>query len=272
MSWLKLTLQEESSSVLSAHPLYQRAFWVGIFQSSQCWLNSTIKFTGSFSPWFIKSRTRAEIRPFEEVHGEILSWAAHLLKTFSSFLLMAFLLVAVERKDQRKLDQCALVGKQMLLPWIFCSWRWWNSFWGSYGRSFLLPSALCHATYELISPCNLLSCLIHLWYLSHPPCGFEMFLLSTLGCDGRRCVPTFAFGVIRKTENSGKALLQKFFRNYKLWNNRKTQCRLETCSQGCPEQQWKSSVGHIVCLPYFLSFSQCSFQPPPPFVIPGWWW
>ena len=34
---------------------------------------------------------------------------------------MAFLLVAVERKDQRKLDQCALVGKQMLLPWIFCS-------------------------------------------------------------------------------------------------------------------------------------------------------
>lgn len=181
MSWLKLALQEESSDLRSAHQLHLRVFWAGIFQSAQCWLNSTNKFTGSDSQWFIRSRARPEIRPSEEVHNEILSWGAHLLKISS----WAFLLVAVERNDPRNLEQCNLVGKQMLLPWILCSWRWWNSFWGSYEKS----SALCHTTCELISPSNLLSWLIDLWYLSHCAYGFEMFLLSTLGCDGQEmCV------------------------------------------------------------------------------------
>lgn len=158
----------------------------------------------------------------------------------------------------------------MLLPWIFCSGRWWNSFWGSYEKSFLLPSAVCHVTCELISPCNLPSWLIDLWYLSHSACDFEMFLLSTLGCDGQEmciCTSTCALGMIWKTENSGKTLLSKSFRNFKLWNNRQPQCRLETCSQGRPEQQWKASINHLDCLPYFLSFSPGFFQPPPHFMI-----
>lgn len=138
MSWLKLTLQEESSDLISAHPLHLRVFWAGIFQSAQCWLNSTIKFTGSDSQWFIRSRARPEIRPSEEVHSEILSWGAHVLKISC----WAFLLVVVERNDPRKLEECTLVGKQMLLPWIFCGWRWWNSFWGSYEKSFLLSHRL----------------------------------------------------------------------------------------------------------------------------------
>lgn len=152
MPWLKLTLQEESSDLLSAHPLYLRMFWAGIFQSTQCWLNSTIKFTGSDSQWFIKSRTRPEIRPSEKGHCEILSWGIHLLKKISSW---TFLSVAVQRNAPRKLEQCTLVGKQMLLLGIFCCWRWWNSFWRSYEKSFLLPSVLCHPICELISPLNL---------------------------------------------------------------------------------------------------------------------
>lgn len=235
-----------------------------------------IKFTGSDSQWFIRSRARPEIRPSEEVHSEILSWGTHLLKKISFW---AFLLVAIERNDLRKLEQCALVGKRMLLPLIFCSWMWWNSFWGYYEKAFLLPSALCHATCELISPCNLTSWLIHLWYLSHSACGFEMFPLSTLEHDGQEmcmCMSTCALGGIWKTENLGKALMSKSLMNFKLWNHRKPQCRLEICSWGCPEQQGKVSINHIVSLIFCPSSGFFKPPPPPYFMIPvlssSWWW
>lgn len=66
----------------------------------------------------------------------------------------------------------------------------------------------------------------------------------------------------RKFRNSS------LFRNYKFWNNRKPQQRLEICSQGCLERQQKIFINHTVCSLYFLSFSQGSFQPPPHFMIP----
>lgn len=50
---------------------------------------------------------------------------------------------------QENWNSGTLVGRQMLLLGIFCSWRW------CYEKSFSLPSALCHPICELISPHNL---------------------------------------------------------------------------------------------------------------------
>lgn len=182
-----------------------------------------------------------ETKTSEEVHSEILSWGSHLLKISS----WVFLLVAVERNDPRKQEQCTLVGKLTLLPWIVCMWRGRNP--GGVRKS--LSYCPYQATCELVSPCTL-PWLVDLWYLSHSVCGLEMFLLSTeRGVMDRRCAcvcPSAPLVWSQRWKNFHVKIVQE------LWNNRKPQCRLETCSQGCPERQWKESINHVGYLPYFL--------------------
>lgn len=133
----------------------------------------------------------------------------------------AFLLVAVEKNDPRKLEQCTLVGKWMVVSLIFCSWRWWNSFRGSYED----PS-LCHTTHELIfllQPVSLAD-----WPLvSFPLClwFWNVYSFHTGVRQRYVCAHLCSWCDLKDSkfrESPPIKILQG------LWKNSKPQCRLET--------------------------------------------
>lgn len=152
-------------------------------------------------------------------------------------------------KLPKKTETVHVVGKEMVLPLIFCSWRWWNSFWGSYEG----PS-LCHTTHELIFPLQPVS--LADWPLvSFPLCLWFWDVCCFHTGVWWRCVCAHLYSWCDlKRESPPIKILQG------LQNNRKPQCRLETYSQKCPEQQWKASISHLGCLPNSLSFSPGFFS------------
>lgn len=181
-------------------------------------------------------------------------------------LLLGLSVGSCREKWSKKTGTVHLGGKQSAITMNSLLWKVMKFFLGRLWKVLIAQCIVCHLWGILsMQPAFLagrpgISLPLCLW--------FEMFLLSTLGCYGQEKWDNLCPWCDLKDRKWRKVLLSKSFRNHNLWNNRKPQRRLETRNQGCPEQQWKTSIDHMVCLLYYLSFSQGFFQPPPHFMIP----
>lgn len=242
-----MTLQEEPPDLLSAHPLHLTVFWAGIFQSAQCWLNSTIKFTESDSQWFIRTRAKPDllkkftVRSCPEV--PICWWG----------LLQGHFIGGCREKWPKKTGTVHIHGKMngvaidilQLKVMKFFLGKLWRSFtlsrhsWVNLSIAACFPGWLTFGIFPTL-PVVLRCLFFPYWAWWRSVCAH---LCSWCDLKNRKL-----------RESPPIKILQG------LWKNRKPQCRLETFSQKCPEQHWKASISHLGCLPNSPSFSPGFFS------------